>query len=128
MASSSGRWSSSSRTSSRPPVRTRLQAWARQLHACTSAAAEAAAQPPPLKRSHQQANSPSPEPPLPQPTSSSSNNGTLAIIQEVLKLAFKLYPRVVLSCCLQSFKGQDRVMFQVHILVASCLICAAGAN
>ncbi|KAF5842240.1 hypothetical protein DUNSADRAFT_8303 [Dunaliella salina] len=94
----------------------------RQLHACTSAAAEAAAQPPSLKRSHQQASSPSPEPLIPTPASNSySNNSTLAIVQEVLKLAFKLYPRVVLSCCLQSFKGQDRVMFQVcHLETCAC--------
>ena len=92
----------------------------RQLHVCTSTATEAQAQHS-LKRTHQQANSnelTSRTPPLP-----SNVNTTLAIIQEVLKLAFKLYPRVVLSHCLKAFKGEDKASFQAGSL-ARVLECS----
>ena len=48
----------------------------------------------------------------------------LEACQELLKQAFKLYPRVVLSCCLQSFKGQDRAMFQAsRPFKHGCAVC-----
>eukprot|EP00195_Chlamydomonas_chlamydogama_P004791 CAMPEP_0202897640 /NCGR_PEP_ID=MMETSP1392-20130828/6347_1 /ASSEMBLY_ACC=CAM_ASM_000868 /TAXON_ID=225041 /ORGANISM="Chlamydomonas chlamydogama, Strain SAG 11-48b" /LENGTH=365 /DNA_ID=CAMNT_0049583325 /DNA_START=91 /DNA_END=1185 /DNA_ORIENTATION=+ len=36
----------------------------------------------------------------------------LLVVQRLLEKAYRCFPRVVLSCCLQSFRGNDKVLYQ----------------
>ena len=40
----------------------------------------------------------------------------LLVVQGLLQKAYRLFPRVVLSCCLQSFKGNDKVLYQASLI------------
>eukprot|EP00798_Chlamydomonas_sp_ICE-L_P029781 gene29781-5244_t len=48
--------------------------------------------------------------------SSGTAGNRVAIAQEVLKLGYRLFPRVVLSCCLQSFKGGDSNLYSGSVI------------
>lgn len=48
----------------------------------------------------------------------------LTILQKLLEKAFRQFPRVVLSCCLQAFKSSDTALFQsAHWFCSHHLLC-----